>query len=72
MTDRVAAIEAEIEALKEGMKLAKLEAAFVKKKLAGKLTRKDRYDLSDARKDYRKNHRIPTTSGAAPAPIGGE
>ncbi len=69
MTDRVAAIEAAIEALKEGMKLAKLEKAFVKKKLAGKLTRKDRYDLSAARTDYRLNHRQPAT-GAAVDSIG--
>ena len=70
MTDRVAAIEAAIEALKEGMKLAKLEKAFVKKKLDGKLTKKDRYDLSAAREDYRFNHRQPAT-GAAVGSIGG-
>ena len=69
MTDRVAAIEAAIEALKQGMKLAKLEKAFVKKKLDGKLTKKDREDLSAARTDYRLNHRQPAT-GAAVASIG--
>ncbi len=70
MTDRVAAIDAEIAALKEAQKLAKLEAEFVKKKLAGKLTTADRYKLDAARLDYRENHRRPTTEGAAPAAIG--
>ena len=67
--DRVAAIDAEIAALKEAQKLAKLEAEFVKKKLAGKLTTADRYKLDAARLDYRENHRRPTT-GATPAAIG--
>ena len=71
MTDRVAAIRAAIEALEEGMKLAKLEKAFVKKKLDGKLTKKDRENLSAARTDYRLNHRQPTT-GAAVGSIGAE
>ena len=69
MTDRVAAIEAEIVALKEGMKLAKLEAAFVAKKLDGTLTTKDRYVLDAARVKYRVNHRRPAT-GAAVDSIG--
>ena len=62
-------IDAEIEALKEAKKLAKLEEAFVVKKLAGKLTSKDRYDLDAARVDYRLNHRRPAT-GAAVDSIG--
>ena len=66
MTDRVAAIEAEEAALKEAKKLAVLEAEFVKKKVAGTLTREDKNELSAAREDYRLNHRIPTTSGASP------
>ena len=69
MTDRVAAIEAAIEAQKEGLKLAKLEKAFVKKKLDGTLTTADRHKLDVARLDYRENHRRPTT-GATPAAIG--
>ena len=69
MTDRVAAIEAEEAALKEAKKLAKLEAWFVKKKLDGTLTTADRYKLSDAREDYRLNHRRPAT-GAAVGSIG--
>ena len=68
---RVDQIDAEIVALKEAKKLAVLEAAFVKKKKAGTHTRKDKNDLSAAREKYRLDHRIPTTSGAAPAPIGG-
>ena len=69
MTDRVAAIEAEIESLKEGMKLAKLEKWFVAKKLDGSLTTADRYKLDAARVDYRVNHRRPAT-GAAVDSIG--
>ena len=69
MTDRVAAIEAEEAALKEAKKLAKLEAAFVKKKLDGTLTTADRYKLDAARVDYRLNHRQPAT-GAAVESIG--
>ena len=62
-------IDAEIESLKEAKKLAKLEAWFVKKKLDGTLTTADRYKLSDARVDYRLNHRRPAT-GAAVESIG--
>ncbi len=69
MTDRVAAIEAEEAALKEAKKLAKLEAWFVAKKLDGTLTTADRHKLSDARLDYRLNHRRPAT-GAAVDSIG--
>ena len=69
MTDRVEAIDAEIAALKEARKLAKLEAAFVKKKLDGSLTTADKLALREARFDYRVNHRRPAT-GAAPDAIG--
>ena len=69
MTDRVDQIDAEIAALKEAKKLAKLEAEFVKKKLDGTLTTADRYKLDAARVDYRFNHRRPAT-GAAVDSIG--
>ncbi len=62
-------IDVEIAALKEAKKLAKLEAEFVKKKLDGTLTTKDRYVLDAARVDYRLNHRLPAT-GAAVESIG--
>ena len=71
MTDRVAAIEANIASLRKEQTLAELEAEFVKKKTAGTLTREDKNELSAAREDYRLNHRTPTTSGAAPGAIGG-
>ncbi len=69
MTNRVEAIDAEIAALKEAQKLAKLEAWFVKKKLDGTLTTADRYKLDAARVDYRLNHSRPAT-GAAVESIG--
>ncbi len=62
-------IDAEIAALKEAKKLAKLEEKFVAKKLDGTLTTADRYKLDAARVDYRLNHRRPAT-GAAVDSIG--
>ncbi len=69
MTDRVAAIEAEEAALKEAKKLAKLEAAFVAKKLDGTLTTADKNKLRKDREYHRLNHRRPAT-GAAVESIG--
>ena len=62
-------IDAEIAALKEAKKLAKLSAEFVKKKLDGTLTTADRYKFDAARVDYKLNHRRPAT-GAAVDSIG--
>ena len=62
-------IDAEIAALKEAKKLAKLEAEFVEKKLDGELTTADKDKLRAAREDYRLNTRRPAT-GAAVDSIG--
>ena len=66
---RVDQIDAEIAALKEAKKLAKLEAEFRKKKLDGTLTTADKNKLSKDREYYRLNHRRPAT-GAAVDSIG--
>lgn len=63
MSDKIARKEAELA-------LLKLEAAFVAKKKAGKLTVDDRLALRAARQDYRLNVRRPVKNGAAPAAIG--
>ena len=69
MTDRVAAIEANIASLQKAQTLAEQEAEFVKKKEAGTLTREDKDSLRVAREDYRDNHRQPAI-GAAPGVMG--
>jgi hypothetical protein len=63
MSDRVAALEAELE-------LRKAEEAFIAKKLAGKATAEDRAALHEIRRAYRENQRPPVSDGAAPAAIG--
>lgn len=67
---RLEQIEAQEAVLKEEKKLAKLEADFVEKKLAGKATQADREKLREAREEFRIHHRQPTTEGASPASIG--
>lgn len=62
-------IDAQIDALREEKKLAKLEEDFTAKKLDGKATQADREKLREARQSFRENHRTPKT-GAAVSSIG--
>ena len=66
---RLESIERQEAALKEEKKLAKVEAAFVVKKLAGTATNADRLKLREYRQDFRDNVRMPKT-GAQPGAIG--
>ena len=63
MSDKIARLKAQLE-------LAELEAEFVAKKAAGKLTYEDKVALREARQAYRENVRQPVQDGAAPAAIG--
>ena len=58
-------------ALQEELNLLNAEDEFLAKKLAGTLTKQDRLDLREQRKEYRLKHRKPVQpgEGAAPANI---
>ncbi len=58
-------------ALKHEIALLEAEDAFVAKKAAGTLTKQDRLDIREQRKEYRLKYRKPVQpgEGAAPAPI---
>jgi hypothetical protein len=59
------------EKLEAQLELLKLEEAFRAKKLAGKLTNKDRRELRVARQAHRDNVRQPVESGAQPETVNG-
>ncbi len=67
---RVEKIERRESALKEEKKLARIEDAFVAKKLAGTATMEDRLKLREARQDWRLNHRVSKSNAAQPETIG--
>ncbi len=67
---RLEQIERQEKALKEEKKLAKIEDAFVAKKLAGTATMEDRLKLREVRQDWRLNKRVSKSNAAQPGAIG--
>lgn len=58
------------ERLEAELTLAKLEEAFIERKLAGKVTNADRLALREARRAHRAESRSPAENGAQPETVG--